>query len=437
MKKIKSFLLSRTSVLVQILIILTVILAGYEFPQRISASPYSIEKWRKAHPALVPWVERLGLGHIYTTPWFAALLFIFLLTLVISSYEQIKKALNKTFRHADTDSEGETIYAPEDKLISAIKKKGYIFIGEKNTHKRFVKHPWGYWGNVFLHLGFVIIIASSLVILLMQNRGLLQLVEGEIYFPGNLWTFEEKGLLAKDFILPEAIRLEKVNFEFYESDELKGLSTFISFIDPQGRFQKYSVGINQIVKFKGVRIYQGNSFGHAFYVELADKEGGTEKIIFDIDHPLRRDRPGYKNFEFEGIPYTIRAHYYVDADRKSMQSNNPLLNILIIDREKSAKEASLKIGESRELGPYTARLVYVSRWSELIFVKDPGMSGVFSAFFIIIAGVMLTYFTPPREFILQKKAEGFSLVWRPSKFERFYEDEFKAILSAFAKENTQ
>ncbi len=432
MKKIKSFLLSRKSILVQILLILAVVFAGYGLPQRVSTSPLNIGKWRDAHPALVPWVDRLGLDHIYTTSWFAVLLCVFLLTLIISSYDQIATAFRKIFRDVFTDQKGITLHVSEEELISLIKKKGYLFVGKQDTIKRFVKHPWGYWGNVLMHLGFVLIIASSLIVLLLQNRSLLQLVEEEIYFPGNPWAVEEKGLLAKDFILPEAIRLEKVTFDFYESDKPKSLSTAISFIDPQGRFKKYSVGINQIVKFKGVRIYQSNSFGHAFFVEFTDKDGKTEKIILNIDHPLRRDRPSYKDFEFEGIPYSIRAHYYVDADKKSMHSNNPLLNILIIDKEKSVKEVSLKIGESHKLGPYTARLVYVSRWSELIFVKDPGMSGIFAGSIIIIIGVMFTYFMPPREFLVRNEYNELSLVWRPSKFEEFYENEFKDILSAFA-----
>jgi len=247
------------------------------------------------------------------------------------------------------------------------------------------------------------------------------------------WTFEDNGLLADKFTLPDPVRLDKVHFVFYDSDDLKSLSSDISFTDTQDNLQRFSPGINQIVNFKGIRIYQSNSFGHAFFVELRDKQGGAADIILVIEHPQSRNRPSYENFNAANIPYPIRAHYFADADRKTMNGGNPLLNIMIMDNKtKLVKEVNLKLGESGELGPYTAKLVYISKWSGLIFVKDPGISGVFIGFSIIIIGVMLSYFMPPREFLVRKEGDGFSIVWLPTKFEKFYEEEFKEICASFA-----
>ncbi|MBI4849337.1 MAG: cytochrome c biogenesis protein ResB [Nitrospirae bacterium] len=434
MNKFKSFLLSRKPVITQISLILSVVLLGYSFPQRFSTSQAVIDKWRGANPALVPWVEKLGLDHVYTTPWFAVILSIFLLTLIISTSDQIKKSFHLTFKKdIFTQKEGTIIHTSEEALVSAIRKKGYINIGTYEAAKRFVKHPWGYCGNMLLHLGLVAIIASSLVLLLTQKRGLLHLVEEEVQEPGKPWTVEENGLLADRFVLPDAIRLDKVNYEFWDSDDLKSLSSDITIIDPQGNSRQYKPGINKIITYKGTRIYQSNTLGHAFFVELIDKEGAEASTILLIEHPRRRDKPGHGSFNVDDLPYPIKANYFADADKKMMTGGNPLLNIMITDdKNKLVNEVSLKLGESGELGPYTARLVYISRWSGLIFVQDPGMSGVFFGFSIIIIGVMLSYFTPPREFLIRKEREGYSLVWIPTKFEKFYEEEFKEICSSFA-----
>jgi hypothetical protein len=438
MMKLKRLLLSRKTITTEIVLILFVVLLGYIFPQRFSTTTADMEKWRDANPSLIPWVDRLGLDHVYTTPWFAMLLCFFLLSLVISTNEQIRKSLRKTFNCDDTETNRMPLLSVhEDRVISEIKNKGYIPLGKHDSLKRFVKHPWGYWGNTLLHLGLVIIIASSLIIVLTERRGVLYLVEKEIHFPGTPWTIVDTGVFAKDFTLPEAVRLEKINVEFWESDRLKHLSTDISFIDPQGRFKSYSPGINHIVKYRGFRIYQGTTFGHAFFVEFTDRQGKKEKLIFQIDHPSKRDRQSYEDFKDEAIPYPIRASYYVDAEKKSMKSNNPLLNLLIVEKDESVHEVSLRLGETGRLGPYTVRFVNVYPWAALIFVKSYGMYGIFTGFFVIMIGVFLTYFTPPREFISLASDKGVLIYWKPTNFERFYSHEYEEIISLSEEKNTK
>jgi len=138
---------------------------------------------------------------------------------------------------------------------------------------------------MLLHLGLVAIIASSLVLLLTQKRGLLHLVEEEVQKPGKPWTVEDNGLLSDRFVLPDAIRLDKVNFEFWNSDDLKSLSSDITIIDPRGNSKQYKPGINKIITYKGTRIYQSNTLGHAFFVELIDKDGAETSTILLIEHP--------------------------------------------------------------------------------------------------------------------------------------------------------
>jgi cytochrome c biogenesis protein ResB len=389
-----------------------------------------MERWREANPSLTPWVDRLGLDHVYTTPWFAILLGFFLTSLIISTYEQIRKSFRKTFNHdMALETEGILTNISEERLIHAIKSKGYILFHRSETLRRFIKHPWGYWGNTLLHLGIVVIIASSLIVILTEKRGALYLVEKEIHFPNAPWTMVDTGILAKGFILPEAVRLERVNIEFWESDRLKHLSSDITFIDPYGRFTRFSPGINHIVKYRGLRIYQGTAFGHAFFVEFTDKEGKKERLIFQINYPSGRDRASYEDFQDKAIPFPIRASYYVDADKRSMQGNNQLLNLLIIGEDKSIHEVWLRRGETGMLGPYTVKFTDVSLWSALVFVKGHGMYGIFTGFFIIVLGVSLIYFTPPREFLLKKAEKGLYLTWRASNFERFYRDEYDSILA--------
>lgn len=424
----KRFFLSRKTIFALIILALGSIVVAYIFPQRFSSSSETLRLWQEAHPFWVPWVERLGLDHVYFTPWFAVLLFTFSLTLAVSTYEQVKLSIKKTFgKEMTSGGKSLEVTGSEEDLVAAIKQEGYLQTTKAPEFLRLVKHPWGYWGNVLLHLGILLTIVSSLLIVLTQKRGLLQLIEGEVYIPGSRWTVEDNGILAGAFILPEAVRLNRVTAEFWETDNLKQLTTSISFISPQGRFTPYMLAINQILHYRGLRVYQGQSFGTVFFVELEDREGRRDTIMLHIGNPAGRDKPGYGDFRFEGIPYLLKAKYFVDAEKQSMNSMNPLLVMRLMDREQIAGEVSLKQGESGALGPYNAKLVGVSRWAGLIFVDLTGMPGIFFGFFIIILGGGLTYFFPPREFLVRKEEEGFSLSWRAARFEGFYQEEFKKI----------
>jgi len=114
-----------------------------------------------------------------------------------------------------------------------------------------------------------------------------------------------------------------------------------------------------------------------------------------------------------------------------MLSTKPLLVMQLVDKGSVIGKVSLKDGESGQLGPYTATVAGISRWAGIIFVDITGMLGIFLGFFIIIIGGGLTYFMPPGEFYLKKEGEGFSITWKATKFDRFFEEEYEKISSSF------
>ncbi len=436
MAYLRRFFLSRKTILSLIALILVAVVIAYIVPQRSLAPPAKMSQWEWDNPYFALWAVKLGLDHVYTTSWFAVLLFLFLVSLTISTFEQMKLSIKKTFG-AVTPPAGKAIKVniTEEELAVSIKKKGYALIFKSDGIRRFVKNPWGYWGNVFFHMGIVITIASSLLIVLTQKRGVLNLVEGEAHIPGkNKWYYESKGILAGQFTLTEAVRLDKVIPDYWETDHLKQLSTELSFIDPQGRTQRNRIAINDVLNYRGLRVYQSRVYGHAFFVELTDEDGGGKKgIILQIENPVRRDAAGYGNFEFEGVPYLIKAKYYADAEKKSMNASDPLLVMRLVKNNKVLGEISLKAAQEGSLGPYHVRLSHILRWSEIIFTDINGMPGIFSGFFIIILGGGLTYFMPPREFCLRNDAGKIYLTWKASRFEEFYIKEIEMMTEEFGE----
>ncbi|WP_306532932.1 cytochrome c biogenesis protein ResB [Geobacter sp.] len=425
---LKRFFLSRKTVITLILLMLGAILLGYSFPQRFLTPPPELDTWQLANPTLAKLSRGLALDHVYTSPWFAVLLALFLVSLCFSTWEQFRIALRKS---REGISEGESFETPISaaELAAGLRSLGYLKLGGRDGANRFVRHPWGYWGNFLLHLGIVVSIASSLLILLCEKRAVIDLLEGEVHQPGAEWIKEERGLLAGKLILPEAVRLDRVVPEYYDNDNMRQLTTDFSFVDAAGRATPFSMHINKSVRHKGMRIFQGKSHGRAFFVKFTGRDGQEHGEVFSLDQPVDRNTASYKDFVLTWLPSELKTKYYGDAERRSLDGNNPLFVMRLMEDGKVAAELPLKVGETGRLGDYSAQLVKVERWGGLIFIDTTGMAGIFLGFFIVCLGGSLSYFCPPRECSLSPAGSGCRLVWRATRFERLYRDEFDELRS--------
>ena len=431
---IKRFFLSRISVISFIALLLGAVVAASVIPQEFLATPGEMAAWHQAHPGLAPWAARLGLHHLYTTPWFALVLLLTLVSLVLSSIEQCRLAFRRTFEvPAPGGGEGNSPLSEPD-LTARLRRHGYLPVARGGGMLRFVKHPWGYWGNVLLHGGMVVVIASSLLIALTQKRGSLTLFEGELHLPADPWNSEENGLLAGSFVLPEPVRLDRVTPHFRPNHRISRIVSELSFLPPGDRPRRLSVEVNAMASHRGVTIYQSTDVGHAFNVEFTDPSGRREVFRLPINHPESLEEAGYNDFRFPWLPVKLQAKYLVDAERKSLRSRTPLLTIRMMEGENEAGRATLRPGESAALDMYRVRLDSVQRWTTLIFVELTGMPGVFAGFFMVVLGTLLAYCTPPRELVATAHGRGYLLRWRAAKFAEFYQEERSRLLAVLAGE---
>jgi hypothetical protein len=422
---LKRFFLSRTTSISLIVLMLVAVLLGFFFPQRFLSSTAELEAWQLASPNLSSLWRVLALDHVYTSPWFAVLLLLFLVSLLFSTWQQFLLALRKLRESVGGGTTFETTLSPEQ-AAAVLRSAGYRRVAVTVGGLRFVRHPWGYWGNFLLHLGIVVSIASSLMILLYEKRAVINLLEGEILAPGSQWSKEERGLLAGSLKLSEPVRLDRVKPEFYPNDNLRQLVTDFTFLDAGGIETPLSIQVNRSSHYRGVRIFQGKSFGTAFYVEFS--RGQEEhREIFMLDHPNDRNTASYKNFRLNWLSSEFKVKSYADAERRSIESQTPLLVMRLANGPKVIDELSLKPGESGRLGDYTARLAAVERWGGLIFIDTTGMGGIFFGFFILCLGGALSYFFPPREFTVMPVNGGCRVFWRATRFARLYREEFESI----------
>ena len=427
----KRFFLSRTTILTLICLALGAMLVASFVPQAFLLTPQGAVKWRTDYPSLAPLLERLGLNHVYTHPVFACLLFLVVVSLFFSCIEQFKAARRRTFAGAVSGEGSAELRTAIDAghVMDRLRRRGYIRVAAGADGTRLVRHPWGYWGNFLLHIGMLVVIASSLLIALTQQRGLLHLAVGESFQPGQPWLTTEKGLLARDFNLDRTVRLDGVSYEFRPGYGVKNVVSSITFLDNGNPVDRRAVGVNDILYYGDLRIYQTVEFGHAFYLEVTGQNGGRVVYQLLLEHPTRPEKASYEDYpDMLNSGGLLRLKYFADAEKRSFSRENPLLVVRVDENGRQLGQLPLSSGGEGTIGGYHFRLIKVDKWAGLIFVKLYGISGVFFGFLIIILGSVLNYFTPPREVIVRKSPDGHLLVsWRAAKFGEFYRDEFECL----------
>jgi hypothetical protein len=293
-----------------------------------------------------------------------------------------------------------------------------------------VKHPSGHWGNFLLHAGMAISLSFFLLYVVMEKQGILMLHEGETRERTAPWNMEQKGVFAGDFPLPVTVKLEHVLPEFRENDSLETLSSRVTLFDIDNRAESHIISPNKSHYHWDYRMYNPNIFGHAFFLTVTELDGRTHHLLLHFPIVPNRQTASYNDFSFEQLAGTIKAKYYISADKSSMQDRDPLLVLRLVDGQHVLSELSLHRGDSGFLGTWNVKLVDVRKWSILLFDAGFGMTPVFIGFFIVMLGSMTMYTAVPRELLVRQTGLGYAIGWKVfSKYEAAYRHEYGLILS--------
>ena len=113
-----------------------------------------------------------------------------------------------------------------------------------------------------------------------------------------------------------------------------------------------------------------------------------------------------------------------------MNSDNPQLGLRLVHADEIVGELYLEKGQRGIIGPYQVHLVSTKWWIGLDCANVQGIGFVFLGFFIIILGVCLTYFMPPREILVHAGDEVCVVSWYPGRFADFYTSELEDIVQS-------
>jgi hypothetical protein len=435
---LKSITARRTS-LTLILVLAGLMYLSTLIPQTLDSTPGEMESWRRGHNGLLWLIDSLHLHRIYAQPWFVALILCAVLALGLSSVDQLKLARIRLTATtiSGSDELATNILKPQLRALASSWRYRPLHSTDEQIMK-YIRHPWGYFGNFLLHVGMVVVVGTSLFVALTSRQGVLILVEGEQREASQPWNAAEHGLLASPLRLPGSIRLDRVRVIFNDKQQPAEVYSDLSFTDGAGRSETVTASINRIVSYHGLRLYHGTQYGDAFMVSFTDNNGVTHSEKISVQQPIELTKAGYSDdFSVSWSPYLLSAKYFADAERKSMSSVNPELVLRFTEGGKEIARTTLRPGGSGRLGDFLVHLLRVEKWSKLIIVDIYGISVIFAGFGIIILGALLLYMTPPRELVALRQEDGtYRVYWKAPSFRDFYLEERDALASSLGKENT-
>jgi cytochrome c biogenesis protein len=424
----KRFLRSRATILVLIGLLLLSFLVSVVVPQRFSIQETALQKWRIGHPLLTNATDLTGLDHVFTTAWFSIILAVFLLALCLSAIDQFNISRKKTFKSPQRPAQpAEAISITLGQIDKAVRKGGYLKVSAIDNARRFMKHPWGHWGNFLFHAGLVVVIGCSLVLVCMESRGKLRMEEGQRVSPGEPWSGQEHGIFAAPLRLPCDVGLDNLELQFYKTDELRQAGAHLRFFSREN-VEDIKIGVNEPIWYRGIKVYQTLDTGHNFYLEVTGPDGEARMQGLQFLLPTRRDMASYNEFRLDWLPYNLKGKYFADAAQETLSGGNPLLVLRMYDNETLLGELPLTVGASGMLGSYRVKLSRVARWAGVLFVDITCMAGVFTGFFIIVVGSVLNYFTPPREITAWSDNGSLLVEWKAGRFGRLFRTEYEAIM---------
>lgn len=428
LKRLRTLLTGRKTVIAVMLLLVAAMLVAVAVPQDgLVETNRTLEG-----PAAMPrsaLVQALGLHHVFSTWWFAALALVFILSLVASTADQLRAARAQTWKRPAGGGEGARSPLSAAEVGAILRAEGYRRLAEGPGAARWVRHAAGYWGTFLLHVGMTLTAVGGLVYTVTQHRVVIRAV-ADVPVPVIAGRYaEQRGILAWPMDLPFQVRLERLEPAYWEGgDHLRDLASTVLLVGEDGRRDTLRVAVNENRRYRGLLAYQQLAFGHTFLVALeGGPQGQVVRSLF-LPMPERRDRPSYGEVPLEG-PLRLQAKYYATPDRSRLLPAEPQLTLRLQDGAATLGEATLAPGEGAALGPYRVGLLGVAWWSDILFEGSQGTVAIFTGFAVLLLGGALGFFAVPREATVLEAGGGSVVHWRTPRLPDFYAEERDRVLA--------
>ncbi|TYP89637.1 cytochrome c biogenesis protein ResB [Blastococcus xanthinilyticus] len=279
----------RTAIVLLFLLALAAV-PGSLLPQR-SLSQNNVRQYLADHPDLGPWLDRLYLFDVFSSPWFAAvylLLFISLIGCVVPRALEHARALRtppppapRNLLRLPDSTELRVPAAPAaalDVVEEELRVRRYrverregVRGPELSAEKGHLKET----GNLVFHLSLLALLLALAGGKLWGYEGSILVTEGQGFCNSfqQYDTYSAGPLVDSGDLSPLCVDLEQFTAEYEENLTAASFTADIRYGEPSAEGRPTTIGVNDPLRLDGDRVYvTGHGFTPCFTVEVP---GGT------------------------------------------------------------------------------------------------------------------------------------------------------------------
>ncbi len=427
MKRVWKFLSSVKLAIVLIILLAVSSIVGTLIPQGRSAVEYTA----RYGGSLAGIFDALRLTRLFRSPWFLALLSLFVANTVVCTVTRFAPKWRRAFRQA-TEGDPKSVLsmrsscrfrlpldldAARGSVERALRRRRYVLSRSLHGDKAVIqarKRRLGWFGSDVVHIGLLVILAGGFTSGLASRRTQLSLSNGQTTaVPGA--SFE--------------LRLDKFETEYYPQGGVKDWKSTVSVLDGGARVRAGTVEVNEPLTYHGVSFYQ-QGYGWTW-------DGA--RLVLEIRAPgdAASSRTvtlkAGERVPVEGVPgvtqVSVRSFVpdFVIGQGNQVQSrsdepNNPAALVEAWKGEERVYSGWVfakfpEFGQGHGTGgpsPRDANKIAVvlkdytgAAYSVIEAAKDPGATVIWIGCALVTLGLFLAFYWPPREIrVVLETAQG-------------------------------
>ena len=373
--------------------------------------PFTIAGWNVG-PAVVDLFERLGFFRVFSSPWFATLATILVISIVACTLDRLPRLWREVrdvrvaqsasyfdprLPHRavvggeqpdDAGRGGEGTLTPED-VKTALRRRGFGVSQAETPEATFVygdHHRYTKLATLLTHTGLVGFLIAGAVTGVLGYETVVFLADGQSAPVQPVGTPDK--LLVKNLSFAAPQNPDGTFADFY--------SDIVVYRGGQEVARK-RIRVNDPLTVDGYTFHQ-NTFGPAEVIEIRDAAGAlvwTGPVILDT--------------EAVGLPAgTISipgSDIGLELALSRDDAGRPQLTMVGYRQLPNTQTAAVLFGDRIGVGDatdpattggYTLRWTAVSAWTGMVVKTDPGAWIVWTAFASLILGVVITFYFPRR-----------------------------------------
>jgi cytochrome c biogenesis protein len=445
---VKFFASVRLAIVLLILITLASIL-GTLIPQGRGAAEYAAR-----YGGLAGLVTALQLTRLYSSAWYLALVLLFALNTIVCTVTRFGPKWNKAFGPAaaadvrdlqaaklkDRFRLASPLERAKGRFAEAVRGRGYRVAeaaSEAGVTLVARKRRLGRFGSDVVHLGLLVILAGGLTSALSGKRAPVALREGETAaVPGAAFS----------------VRLDRFDTEYYPQGGVKDWKSTVTLVEGGAPVLTRVIEVNHPLTYRGFALYQ-SSYGRDWQrptIELEVRKRDDASFLRTVTLGVGEKAP----LEDADISHVSVRQFVPDfvlgegnrVQTRSLEPHNPAALVEAWNGEAKvqmgwvfAKYPDFGQGHAEGRAPFTfvLKTYQAGSYSVLEAAKDPGAGFIWIGSALVVAGLFLAFYWPPREIrVVIGEAQGkveVAAAGEAAKGREAFRTEFEAILDDIRK----